>query len=35
LPMRREIRNRHSRFNAIPDLAIEEIKKAKRSFDRI
>src|SRR5262249_61712926 len=35
LPMRREIRNLHSRFNAIPDLAIEEIKKAKRSFDRI
>jgi hypothetical protein len=33
--MRREIRNLYSPFNAIPDLAIEEIKKAKRSFDRI
>ena len=35
LPMRREIRNLYSRFNAIPDLAIAEIKKATRSFDRI
>ena len=35
LPMRREIRNLYSRLNAIPDPAIEEIKKAKRSFDRI
>jgi hypothetical protein len=35
LPMRREIRKRFSRFNTIPDLAIAEIKKATRSFDRI
>ena len=35
LPMRREIRNLSSRFNTIPDLAIAEIKKATRSFDRI
>src|SRR5262249_13637031 len=27
LPMRREIRNLYSPFNAIPDLAIEEIKR--------
>ena len=35
LPMRREIRNLSSRFNIIPDLAIAEIEKATRSFDRI
>ena len=35
LPMRREIRKPFSRFNTIPDLAIAEIKKATRSFDRI
>ena len=35
LPMRREIRHLQSRFNTIPDLAIAEIKKATRSFDRI
>jgi hypothetical protein len=35
LPMRREIRKPFSRFNNIPDLAIAEIKKATRSFDRI
>ena len=35
LPMRREIGNLYSRFNTIPDLAIAEIKKATRSFDRI
>ena len=35
LPMRREIRKPFSRFNTIPDLAIVEIKKATRSFDRI
>jgi hypothetical protein len=33
--MRREIRKPFSRFNTIPDLAIAEIKKATRSFDRI
>jgi hypothetical protein len=35
LPIRREIRKPFSRFNTIPDLAIAEIKKATRSFDRI
>src|SRR5262247_851917 len=35
LPIRREIKNLYSRFNTIPDLAIAEIKKATRSFDRI
>ena len=35
LPLRREIRKPFSRFNTIPDLAIAEIKKATRSFDRI
>jgi hypothetical protein len=35
LPMRREIRKPFSRFNTSPDLAIAEIKKATRSFDRI
>ena len=35
LPIKREIRNLFSRFNTIPDLAIAEIKKATRSFDRI
>jgi hypothetical protein len=35
LPMRREIKHLSSRFNAIPDLAIAEIKKARRSFDRV
>jgi hypothetical protein len=35
LPMRREIKHLFSRFNAIPDLAIVEIQKAKRSFDRV
>ena len=35
LPIKREIRNLYSRFNTIPDLAIAEIKKATRSFDRI
>jgi hypothetical protein len=35
LPMRREIRKPFSRFNTVPDLAIAEIKKATRSFDRI
>ena len=35
LPMRREIRNLSARFNIIPDLAIAEIEKATRSFDRI
>ncbi len=35
LPIRREIRKPFARFNTIPDLAIAEIKKATRSFDRI
>jgi hypothetical protein len=35
LPIRREIRKPFSRFNTIPDLAIAEIKKATRSFERI
>jgi hypothetical protein len=35
LPMRREIKNPFSRFNAVPDLAIAEIKRATCSFDRI
>jgi len=35
LPIRREIRKPFSRFNTIPDLAIAEIEKATRSFDRI
>jgi hypothetical protein len=35
LPIRREIRKPFSRFNTVPDLAIAEIKKATRSFDRI
>ena len=35
LPIRREIRKPFSRFNTIPELAIAEIKKATRSFDRI
>lgn len=35
LPMRREIRKPFSGFNTIPDLAIAEIKKATRSFDRM
>ena len=35
LPIRREIKNLYSWFNTIPDLAIAEIKKATRSFDRI
>jgi hypothetical protein len=30
-----EIRKPFSRFNTIPDLAIAEIKKATRSFDRM
>ena len=35
LPVRREVRNLYSRFNAIPDSAIAEVKKATRSFERI
>jgi hypothetical protein len=35
LPIRREMRNLYSRFNAIPDSAIAEVKKATRSFERI
>jgi hypothetical protein len=35
LPIRREIKNLYSRFNAIPDSAIAEVKKATRSFERI
>ena len=35
LPIKRPIRNLYSPFNTIPDPAIEEIKKATRSFDRI
>jgi hypothetical protein len=35
LPIRREVRNLYSRFNAIPDSAIAEVKKATRSFERI
>ena len=35
LPIRREMRNLYSRFNAIPDPAIAEVKKATRSFERI
>src|SRR5215510_4545960 len=35
LPMKREIRNLYSPFNAIPNLAIAEIKKATRCFDRV
>src|SRR6266496_2454575 len=35
LPIKRPIRNLYSPFNTIPDLAIAEIKKATRSFDRI
>jgi hypothetical protein len=36
LPVRREIKYLYTRrFNTIPDPAIAEIKKAKRSFDRI
>ena len=35
LPIRRQIRNLSSRFNTIPDAAIVEIKKARRSFDHI
>ena len=35
LPVRREMRNLYSRFNAIPDPAIAEVKKATRSFERI
>ena len=35
LPVRRQIGHLQSRFNTIPDLAIAEIKKATRSFDRI
>ena len=35
LPMRRQIKHLQSRFNTIPDLAIAEIEKATRSFDRI
>ena len=35
LPMRRQIRHLQSRFNAIPDPAIAEIKKATCLFDRI
>jgi hypothetical protein len=35
LPIRREMRNLSSRFNAIPDSAIAEVKKATRSFERI
>lgn len=34
-PMRREMRSLYSRFSTIPELAIAEIKKATRSFDRI
>ena len=35
LPIKRPIRNLYSPFNTIPDLAIAEIKKATRSFDRV
>jgi hypothetical protein len=35
LPIRREMRNLYSRFNAIPDSAIADVKKATRSFERI
>ena len=35
LPIRREMKNLYSRFNAIPDSAIAEVKKATRSFERI
>ena len=35
LPVRREVRNLYSRFDAIPDSAIAEVKKATRSFERI
>jgi len=35
LPIKRPLRNLYSPFNTIPDLAIAEIKKATRSFDRI
>jgi hypothetical protein len=35
LPVRREVRNLYSRFNAIPDSAIADVKKATRSFERI
>src|SRR5947209_8042163 len=35
LPMRRQIRNLQSRLNTIPNLAVAEIEKAARSFDRI
>jgi hypothetical protein len=35
LPIRSDMRNLFSPFNPIPDPAIEEMKKAIRSFDRI
>src|SRR4029450_9093091 len=35
LPIKRPIKNLYSPYNAIPDLAIAEIKKATSSFDRI
>ena len=35
LPIKRPIRNLYSPFNTIPHLAIAEIKKATRLFDRI
>jgi hypothetical protein len=35
LPIRREMRNLYSPFNAIPDPAIAEVKKAIRSFEHI
>jgi hypothetical protein len=35
LPIKRPMGNLYSPFNTIPQLAIAEIKKATRSFDRI